>query len=676
MPKCLYLSASSGIDVSSSCGKKRQRQLDWTGIRNDCHSFYKSIQHTSLATTTSSCPPIFASLENLMERTDENYTNGSVSSGGKGNHKVLSSLNTTEHTRSTILNALLRHNDALASEGAFYTVNIRHLYHQLYLWWDAFSTTSSIKPFYAVKCNPDPVIIRALVLLGRELSSNKQSSISLIGFDCASEREMELCLACGCTPQDIIFANPIKSANCLRKACKEGILTMTFDNVSELTKISQYFLPTQQQQKQINKCKGENHDNRQHTVGTNASENVPLKGSLKGSSDLPELILRIRVDDESSTLPLGEKFGALASTEISSLYEHAKSLGLEHCIRGVSFHVGSGCNSPGAFSAAICAARSVLCTLQQQQQQQQQSAAASGNDEASREYLIDIGGGFPGNLSSLGGTLSTSIQIPEVKKSIQPFRRIANAINEVFVPPRSVGYEDSLSIHERGIDTQKDKQERDEKDLQRVDSTSYSHTTNSAKSNSTCGTSASKCKGKSALENVICIAEPGTYFVEGSHTLYATIYASEPIKDKSRTVDGSLLSNVANKGDEDKPIEQICYIGEGVNGAFRDNIVIPGNALGLQPSVLSVATKKTTSLHEGDDLNNICEEKKSMSEDKSIVESEVRGPSGKKYDIVLPRWPLPRDPLEGEIWLAFPSMGAYTRALTANDEALPIVYLF
>lgn len=54
-----------------------------------------------------------------------------------------------------------------------------------------------VTPFYAVKCNPDRLILRTLAALG-------------CGFDCASAREMRAVLEMGVPPERIIFAHPCK----------------------------------------------------------------------------------------------------------------------------------------------------------------------------------------------------------------------------------------------------------------------------------------------------------------------------------------------------------------------------------------------------------------------------------------------------------------------------------
>lgn len=55
-----------------------------------------------------------------------------------------------------------------------------------------------VRPYYAVKANPDPEIVKTLHRLGA-------------GFDCASAREIELAINAGAdSNEDIIFANCCK----------------------------------------------------------------------------------------------------------------------------------------------------------------------------------------------------------------------------------------------------------------------------------------------------------------------------------------------------------------------------------------------------------------------------------------------------------------------------------
>ena len=59
-------------------------------------------------------------------------------------------------------------------ESAFYIVNIKKIIEKYELW---FKHLPRVKPFYAVKCNPNPIITKLL----NELN---------IGFDCASKNEI------------------------------------------------------------------------------------------------------------------------------------------------------------------------------------------------------------------------------------------------------------------------------------------------------------------------------------------------------------------------------------------------------------------------------------------------------------------------------------------------------
>jgi ornithine decarboxylase len=151
----------------------------------------------------------------------------------------------------------------------------------------------------AVKCNPDPYVLRLLAALGT-------------GFDCASHGEISQVLAMGTVePSRIIFANPCKALSFIRHARMASVDMMTFDNSDELLKISRVF---------------------------------------------PEakLVLRILTDDSKSVCRLGLKFGAPLVT-VPHLLSKAKELQLN--VIGVSFHVGSGCYDPRAFADAIALAR-------------------------------------------------------------------------------------------------------------------------------------------------------------------------------------------------------------------------------------------------------------------------------------------------------------------------------
>ncbi|GAB7355226.1 hypothetical protein MBLNU459_g5779t1 [Dothideomycetes sp. NU459] len=183
-------------------------------------------------------------------------------------------------------------------EDAFFVADMGEVYRQ-HLRWK--TNLKRVKPHYAVKCNPDPQVLRLLAELGT-------------GFDCASKAEIEQVLRLGVDPSRIIYAQPCKTKSYVRYAAKEGVRQMTFDNADELYKI-------------------------------------------KELSPDAELFLRILTDDSASLCRLSLKFGASLDSTLE-LLELAKKLGLN--VAGVAFHVGSGASDPEAFLKAVRDARYVF----------------------------------------------------------------------------------------------------------------------------------------------------------------------------------------------------------------------------------------------------------------------------------------------------------------------------
>ncbi|KAF9584508.1 hypothetical protein BGW38_006193 [Lunasporangiospora selenospora] len=184
------------------------------------------------------------------------------------------------------------------AENAFYVADLGEVYRQ-HLRWKAL--LPRIEPFFAMKCNPDPMVMRLLASLGA-------------GFDCASKNEIQSVLEMGVDPTRIIYANPCKQNSFVKYAYANNVRMMTFDNAEELHKIKR-FHPTAQ------------------------------------------LVLRILTDDSKSLCKLGLKFGAPLDTT-AFLLRTAQELGLD--VIGVSFHVGSGCFDANAFGEAVIRARRVF----------------------------------------------------------------------------------------------------------------------------------------------------------------------------------------------------------------------------------------------------------------------------------------------------------------------------
>ncbi|KAG2447384.1 hypothetical protein HYH02_007712 [Chlamydomonas schloesseri] len=158
-----------------------------------------------------------------------------------------------------------------------------------------------VLPYYAVKCYPEPAILKLLMALGA-------------GFDCASKGELDMMLRLGVPPGRIIFAHPCKRGADFRYAREHGIGLTTFDTSSELHKIAE------------------------------------MDPEFK-------CVLRIRADDPGARVPLGLKYGAEVE-EAGGLLREAAALGLE--VVGVSFHVGSAAKNLATFTNAIANARKVF----------------------------------------------------------------------------------------------------------------------------------------------------------------------------------------------------------------------------------------------------------------------------------------------------------------------------
>ncbi|WFD29948.1 ornithine decarboxylase [Malassezia sp. CBS 17886] len=180
-------------------------------------------------------------------------------------------------------------------ENAFFVADLAQVFRQYARW---HRELPRIVPFYAVKCNPEPMILRLLAAIGT-------------GFDCASNGEIQKVLDMGVSPARIIYANPCKASSFVRRAATQGVSLATFDNPDELHKMKR-FHPS---------CK---------------------------------LVVRILTDDSKSVCQLGIKFGA-ALQDVPHLLAEARALGLD--VVGVSFHVGSGCYDPEAYHDAIARAR-------------------------------------------------------------------------------------------------------------------------------------------------------------------------------------------------------------------------------------------------------------------------------------------------------------------------------
>jgi ornithine decarboxylase len=209
-------------------------------------------------------------------------------------------------------------------DDAFFVADLGDIVRKYDVWC---SQLPRVEPHYAVKCNDDSAVLSVLAKLGT-------------GFDCASKAEIQKVMENKVSPSRIIYANPCKQTSHIRYAAKHKVAKMTFDNETELYKI-------------------------------------------KAVHPEAQLVLRILPpEDSKAQCPLGMKYGC-DPKYASRLLRVAQELGLN--VIGVSFHVGSGCYDPTAYSQAVASAHSVF---------------AMGLKEGFNFTFLDIGGGFPGQKSA------------------------------------------------------------------------------------------------------------------------------------------------------------------------------------------------------------------------------------------------------------------------------------
>lgn len=178
-----------------------------------------------------------------------------------------------------------------------------------------------VKLHYAVKANPDKRLVQTLVEAGS-------------CFDVASDGEMLDLASMGVSPDRIIYANPVKTANGLAVARHTGVYKFTFDSESEISRIAKV---------------------------------------IPGGT----VLLRVRVDNPDALVDLNKKFGAHPD-EVLRLLTIAKQHGLD--VAGLCFHVGSQSTSAKAYTEALKICRKLF----------DDSAKAGFNLR-----ILDIGGGFP-----------------------------------------------------------------------------------------------------------------------------------------------------------------------------------------------------------------------------------------------------------------------------------------
>jgi len=186
---------------------------------------------------------------------------------------------------------ILNHTKEHKSDEPFYIIDLTEIKKAVCRWKKCLPT---IQPYYAMKCNPNNVILEFLYELG-------------CSFDCASKTEIQQILQITKDPSKIVFAHPCKYPSHLQYAKETGVNLMTFDCEEELYKIKLYHPKAQ-------------------------------------------LLLRLAVDDSQSLCKFNSKFGC-KQENVLKLLKLAKILNLQ--LTGFSFHVGSGCKSADTYYDAL-----------------------------------------------------------------------------------------------------------------------------------------------------------------------------------------------------------------------------------------------------------------------------------------------------------------------------------
>ena len=176
---------------------------------------------------------------------------------------------------------------------------VRAAYRRLHAAFD-----EQVEVCFAVKCNPDPVVLKTLADAGAN-------------FEIASAAELDLVAAAGGDPRRVLYSNTVKPASHIASTFAAGVSLFAADSQSEVTKIAR---------------------------------EAPGAG----------VVVRVSVDDTQSRFPLSSKFGAPMGAAVG-LLRNAREQGLVPA--GITFHVGSQCTDVTAWSNAIMALGPVFASL-------------------------------------------------------------------------------------------------------------------------------------------------------------------------------------------------------------------------------------------------------------------------------------------------------------------------
>ena len=178
-----------------------------------------------------------------------------------------------------------------------------------------------VQPFYAVKCNPEPAVLQAVAAAGGS-------------FEIASAGEWEILSALGVDAADVLYSNPVKPAGHIAATAAAGVWRFAVDSAGEVDKVAR---------------------------------------EAPGAA----VHVRVAVDDTDSVFPLSRKFGVTPDRAVD-LLRRARARGLQPY--GLTFHVGSQCSTPAAWTRAVGSLAGAMSTLAQ---------------DGITLTMLDLGGGLP-----------------------------------------------------------------------------------------------------------------------------------------------------------------------------------------------------------------------------------------------------------------------------------------
>lgn len=216
----------------------------------------------------------------------------------------------------------------------FHILNLSKLDTCLELWK---THLPSVEPYYAVKTNHDLMVVAHLADLG-------------LSFDCASAGEIKQVLDCKVDPSKIVFSHPRKQVSSMEYARDVGIQTYVFDSIEELNR-------------------------------------------MKKHCPHGQYLLRITTNDQYSSSPLSQKFGA--SIDLAKIIlDQALADGINVC--GIAFHVGSNCWQSSSYTQAL---------------EESAELFKYAKEKWDVEFnLLDIGGGWPGGNDEIFIKLASSVE--------------------------------------------------------------------------------------------------------------------------------------------------------------------------------------------------------------------------------------------------------------------------